>query len=369
MVRRLVALLVIALLGATLYGLFNNSSGISVNGSTVSSPTLRGELTAISSNATLACYIQALDTTSFGPGAGGASMVAGSAAAWTNLRVEGVAIDQYAAKSLKFHPDATTLAKAETSLEGEWDAASQRLTDSQGVPTPCPGTAAEALAAMPSEMRTFEIASQAASLDVVAKLNSTIPLTLPKIKEYYSSHTAQYDTICVSIAVVNPTQVTAFNAAQADGMNVSELAKKFSADPSASKGGAYGCFAPGNSSFSGVRSDTISTPLNTFPKTPQYINESGTEVALFVAPTKRTPSTFAKAEATVVSDVESANANSANTEKENILYYSAIAIDPSIGRWGLGSSGPQVFAPATPSNGVVGAPTVAALSVGASTYK
>lgn len=358
-----------ALLGATLYGLFNNSSGISVNGSTIPSPTLRSELDAISSNATLRCYIEALDPTSFGPGAGGASMVASGAAAWANLRVEGVAIDQYASKSLRFHPDATTLSNAQTSLEGEWNSASQHLTNSQGVPTPCPGTAAEALAAMPSEMRTFEIASQAASLDLVAKLNSTIPLTLASIKEYYASHTSQYDAICVSIAVVEPTQVTAFGAAQASGMSVSALAKKFSVDPSASKGGVYGCFAPGNASFSAVRSDTVSTPLNTFPKTPQYINESGTEVALFVAPTKRTPTTFTKAETTVLSDVESANASSANTEKENILYYSAIAIDPSIGRWGLGSSGPTVFAPATPSSGVVGASTVAALGAGASTYK
>ena len=45
--RRLIALLVIAVLGATLYGLYNNSSGISVNGTTVSSTTVRAELAAI----------------------------------------------------------------------------------------------------------------------------------------------------------------------------------------------------------------------------------------------------------------------------------------------------------------------------------
>lgn len=367
--RRLVSLLVIALLGATLYGLSSNSSGLSVNGATVSSSTFRTELAAITSSPTLSCYIAALDPTSFAPGSGGASMVAGGAAAWANLRVEGIAIDEYASKTLKFHPDAATLAKARTSLEGELSDASASQVNSAGQSTPCTGTSAQALAEMPSEMRNFEIAAQAASLDLVAKLNTTIPLTATSMKQYYSAHSSNYDTLCVSVALVDPTQVTAFNEAQAQGMSVAELAKKFSADPSASKGGAYGCYAPGNSAFTAVRSDTNSTALNTFPKTPQYINNNGTEEALFVAPTKRTPSTFTKAEATVVSDVQAANASSANNEKSSILFYSAIAIDPSFGRWGIGSSGPTVFAPATPSSKVVGSTTVSALSVGASTYK
>jgi len=295
-------------------------------------------------------------------------MVAGGAAAWANLRVEGIAINEYAAKNLKFHPDAATLAKAQTSLEGELSAAATSASQS-GQSATCTGTSAQALAEMPNEMRNFEIDSQAASLDLVAKLNTTIPLTLTSMKQYFSAHLSNYDTICVSVALVAPTQVTAFNAAQAQGMSVAELAKKFSSDPTASKGGAYGCYAPGTSSFSAVRSDTISTALNTFPKTPQYINDNGSEAALFVAPTKRTPTTFATAESTVLSDVESANASNANTEKAQILYYSAIAIDPSFGRWGISSSGPTVFAPATPSSTVVGPTTVSALSGRAASYK
>jgi hypothetical protein len=362
-VRRLVALLVFALIGATLYGLSGFSSGISANGSGISSSTFRSELAAITSNVTLACYVAALDPTSFASGSGGASMVASGAAAWANLRIEGIAIDKYAQTTLKFHPDAATLAKAQESLESELSDASASQS------TPCTGTSTEALAEMPTEMRTFEIASQAASLDLVAKLNTTIPLTLASMKTYYDSHTSDYDTICVSVAVVEPTQVTQFNQAQAEGMTVAELAKKFSADPSGQKGGAYGCFAPSSTSFSGVRSDTLSTPLDTFPKTPQYITYDNAEAALFVAPTKRTPTPFASAESAVLSDLESANASSANTEKEQILYYSAIAIDPAFGRWGLGTSGPMVFAPAIPSSSVVGSQTVTALSAGASTYK
>jgi hypothetical protein len=362
-VRRIIFTFVVALLLAVFYGVSSFASGLSVQGTRLSGSTFRTELAAISSNATLACYVTALDPTSFGPGSGGSSMVASGAAAWANLRVEGLALDAYAKKTLKFHPDAATLAKAEESLEGELGDASESQT------TPCTGSPQQALAEMPTEMRTFEIRAQAASLELVAKLDTTIPLTTASARTYYAAHTADYDTICVSVAVVEPSELTQFAQAQAEGMSVPELAKKFSQDSSGQTGGAYGCFAPGSESFASVREATISTALNTFPKTPEEINYNNAEAGLFVAPTKRTPTSFAKAETAVLSDIQSANASAANTEKESILYYSAISIDPAFGRWGLGTSGPQVFAPALPSTKVVGTETVAALSLGESTYK
>ena len=357
--RRLVALLVIALIGATLFGLSINSSGISVNGSTVSGSTVRNELAVIDTHPTLACYVALLSTTSFAPGAGGSSVTAAAAAAWANLRVEGLAIDDYATTTLKYHPDAAELANAKTSLEGELSSASQESS------TPCKGTSAQALAEMSTEMRNFEVASQAASLDLVARLNTTIPLTVASMKKYYATHTSDY--ICASVAVVDPAQVAAFDASEKAGMSVAALAEKFSADPSGRKGGAYGCFGPSSSSYSGVRTATISNPLNTFSTTPEQITYDGQTAALFVA---RTTTTFAKAEDAILSDLENANATGANTEKESILYYhSAIAIDPSFGRWGLNTTGPAVFAPALPSSGAVGAETIAALAVGAARYK
>ena len=356
--RRIVALLVLALLGATFYGLSNHSSGISVNGSTVSSADFRSELAAISSNPTLDCYISVLNGASFGAGAGGASVTATGAAAWANLRVEGLAIDDFAAQTLKFHPDAAALASAQTSLESELTSASTAQS------TPCPGLATQALAEMPTEMRNFEIASQAASLDLVSKLNTTVPLTVTSMKQYYSTHTSDY--ICVSVAVVEPTKVAAFVAGEKAGMSVAALAEKFSIDSSAKTGGVYGCFGPSSTSYSGVKTATMSAPINSYPSTPEQITYANAPAALFVA---RTPTTFAKAENAVFSDLQSKNATAANTEKERILYLSAIAVDPAFGRWGLSSSGPTVFAPAAPTSSVVGSQTVAALSVGASTYK
>jgi hypothetical protein len=363
-VRRLIALLVIALVGATLFGLSNTSSGIAVNGTTVSNTTFRGELAAISSSTTLKCYIEALAPATYGAGAG-ASVATTGATAWANLRVEGLAIDQYARVSLKFRPTKTILTQAKASLLSE-------LTQAvAGNTTPCTGSSTQAFAAMPPEMQTFEVASQAASLDLVNKLNGTITLTLANIKKYYDAHTANYDTLCVSIALVAPSQVSSFNKAQAAGATVAQLAKEFSADPSSKKGGAYGCYAPSSSSYSGVRADTLSSALNTFPTTPQYVDYNNATYALYVAPTKRTVTPLAQAEEVVLSDIEAANAATANTEKEKILYYSAISVDPAYGRWGLNTTGPTLFAPAVPAKALVGtAQTVTALSsASSSSYK
>ncbi len=361
--RRLIALLVIALAGATLYGLSNASSGISVNGTTLSNSTIRGELAAISSSTTLQCYLNALAPANYANGAG-ASVAISGATAWTNLRIEGLAIEHFAQSSLKFRPTASTLIKAKASLLSELSQA--------GASGKCVGTAAEAFAAMPPEMQTFEVDSQAASLYLVNKLNGTIPLTIANIKTYYASHVANYDTLCVSVALVAPTQVAAFSKAQAAGATVAQLAKQFSADPSGQKGGAYGCYGPSTSAYTGVRADTLHTPLNTFPTTPQYVNYNNATYALFVAPTKRTVTPFAQAQSVVLNDIETSNVSKANTEKEKILYYySVISVDPAYGRWGLNTTGPTLFAPALPATANVGdASTVSALTTaGSSTYK
>jgi hypothetical protein len=88
----------------------------------------------------------------------------------------------YATTYLHYHPDAATLAKAQDVARERVDPASASQS------TTCPGTAAQALAEMPAEMRTFEVASQAASLDLVSKLNTTVPLTVASMKKYYSTH-------------------------------------------------------------------------------------------------------------------------------------------------------------------------------------
>jgi hypothetical protein len=338
-VRRLVAVLVIALLGATAFGLTSASSGLNVNGTTVSGNTFRTELAAITASPGMQCYLHALNPVAFTSGGGGDTMSAAGAASWANFRLEGVAITKYVTQHLKFDPNTQTLAEAKTSLESEMtDAADEAV--SEGTAKACPGTSAQALAAMPLEMQKAQITAQAASLYLVSKLKTTVPLTSAAMQAYYASHSADYDTLCVSIAVVPPTRLSGFASAQANGDSVASLAKHFSIDSSSKQGGAAGCYEPSSQDYASVRADVSPTLLNAFPTKPLQIDDNGTTEALFVAVTKRTANTYAQAASAVLADLQSSNASSARTEEETILFQSAISLDPAFGQWILNSSGP-----------------------------
>lgn len=356
--RRLVVLFVVALVGAALYGLSGSSSGVSVNHETVSGYTLDSELAAISHHAALSCFITDLDPAStFTSGAGGDSIKAAAAAAWANLRVEGLAIDQYVTTTYHYHPNAAELASAKVSLVNELQSAeSEAESESTSPAVKCTGTSADAVAEMTSEMRTAEIESQATSQYLVNKIKAAIPLTATAMKQYYNQHVSDYDTLCVSIALVEPADVSAFDSAEASGLSVAALAKKYSQDPSSSKGGAYGCFAPSSSSYAGVRADVGTEGLNQFSTTPQYIEYNDAEYGLFVAVTKRTVTPYAKAAQAVLSDLQGLNAEAASTEKNQLLEEAAVYVDPAFGQWGTSSTGPGVFASASPAkSGVPGA--------------
>jgi hypothetical protein len=354
-VRRLVVLFVLALVGATIYGVSGLSSGLSVNHQHVSGNTFRSELAAINQHPTLACYLDALDPTSYASGKGSDSISAEGAAAWADLRVEGLAINQYVTSTLKYVPTSAQLAAAKSSLESEMtEAVAERSLK-------CQGTSNEALAEMPAEMRAVEVQDQATSLRLVAKLKTAIPLTAASVQKYYHEHTSSYDTLCVSVALVLPADVSAFSKAEAAGLSVAQLAKEYSKDPSATNGGAYGCYSPTSSSYAGVRSDVGTTPINTFPSTPQLIDYNSTEYALYVAVTSRTVTPFKDAEATVLDDLRTLNAESASTVKNDLLYKAAVHVDPAFGQWTLSTTGLEVIPPATLiTTNVLGAKKLAA---------
>jgi hypothetical protein len=342
-VRRLIALLVVSLLGAGAYGVSGASSGVVVNGQSLAAATLREELRAISGDANISCHLSAVAGANFSRAAGD-SVAASGASAWTSLRVEGLAVDQYVTARFGYHPSASALSQARNSLVAEMTqaATSRGLT--------CPGTAAQALAAMPAEMRSSLVTGQADSTYLVSRLSTSVPLTVAGLQGYYTSHLSDYDRLCVAIAVVSPARVPAFEAAATQGLSVAALAKEFSVDSkTASKGGAAGCFDPTSPYYAGVRADVGTAATGHFNTNPHAVSLGGSTYALFVAVVTRTTTSFTKAASAVYSDVQSQNSQSASTVKSNVLYRAAVAIDPAFGRWGLGSSGPGVFAPATPA--------------------
>ncbi len=359
--RRVVTALIAALVLAVLVGRFSASSGLRVNGQVASAAQVRGELSAIANSTALQCYLTAIDPASYGAGAGTSTMAASGAAAWSDLRIQAMAINQYVRSSLHYHPGAD-LAKAKASLELEMTQAA--ATDS----FTCPGSASTALAAMTPAMRSLEVTAQADSLYLVNRLNSTIPLTTASLHAYYAHHRSQYVRICVSVALVPVAKVSAFARAQAAGASVATLAKHFSLDPSGARGGTYGCYGPSSPYYASVRADVAGHPVGHFPTTPSSTTQNGTTYALYVAATSESPATFAASAARVLSDVRSLNTLGADQVRSRVVDQATVAVDPALGQWVLGSNGLTVSAPSVPAaSAVTGASVLGAPS--ALTYR
>ncbi len=352
--RRVIIILVVAVLGAGWYGFAASPSAVAVNGTSVSPTEFRAELDAFNANPGLYCYLSSLVNAAITKqGAGGDSVTTASEVQWMNLRLEGLAIDRYVATTLHHVPSAAELASARVALEGELTQAAAHASQS------CAGTAAQALAEMPAIMRNAQIEDQASSAYLLSKLNGTIALTPANIKKYFRAHQSSYDTLCVAVAIVPQANLAAFAASQSQGMSVAALAKKYSVDASAARGGSYGCYAANSAAFANVRNDIGTTAVGHFPTTPLSYTppSSATTYGLFVAATSKSPATFASAQGAVISDIQTQNATTGNLIKSNILFTAAVVVDPAFGRWGVSSSGPSVFAPALPTETGPATPT------------
>ena len=361
--RRVLALIVVAAVGAGVYGVSGASSGLRVGAATVSASTMRSELASIKSSVGLQCYLTALAQQSFASGSGGSSMSASGAAAWTGLRVEGLAIEHYVDQRFHFHADRGRSLGRDGLARGRDEPGRRRgavhllRRPGRGARRDDPGDA-RGPGRRPGGV---------AGAGVAPRL--TIPTTAAALEQYYSTHLSEYDTLCVSAAVVQPKDVAAFQAMEKTGASITALVAKYSIDAqSASAGGALGCYAPANQLYANVRSDLANSTLGVFPTSPIEISYSGTVAALFLTATKRTTTPFSSAQSRVESDVTTLNTTAANVVKQKILYRAHVSIDPSLGRWGLSSSGPGVFAPGTPNKSDVTGASVLAGARGA-TYK
>lgn len=343
--RRLFFALIVLVGGALWFGAAQPTPALTVNGVHLTHQEYVAELSTLHKVSNVACFFSPLAGASLQAGVGYDSMNSNAAAAWMNLRVEGIALEHYVTTTLKYHATARRLATAKTSLEAELSAAAT----ADGLD--CPGTSSAAIAAMPAGMRNAMIDSQAASLYLISKLNSTIALTPKSIAAYYAAHRSNYTTLCIAVAVVDPHRAAAFIRDAKHGVALSALAKKYSIDPSAKKGGAYGCYAAGSTNYATVSAYTKGIAMGHFNLKDSVISYGTSQEDLFVGPTAYHRLTLSQAKTKVEADITASNASAANQVKSSVLYAAAVSIDPAFGRWGLASSGPQVFAVALPSDG------------------
>ncbi len=337
--RRVVVLVVVALVAAGFAGALLPSGGVRVNAETISSSRIRSELNVISTHRAYFCYLKI----QFGltSRANGRAVDAQWVAQYTRTRVDSLAIEQYVTQHFHWSPSTTDLSSARAQYADEL---TQGATSTGGH---CNKSAAQALASLPANLLEDQLRANVYSVELLARLKGTIALTESSLRNFFQQHVHDYDTLCVTLAYVPYSQISAFGNDQKRGLSLSQLARKYSVDSSASKGGVLGCFRPTDTqNFGVVRSYTAGLPLNTYPTQPRIQQYQQSYYAIYLAVTKRTTNSFTIALASVVADARSNNAGIASAAESRLLTRASIVIDPAFGTWLRATS--TVNAPSTP---------------------
>lgn len=345
--RRLTALLIAALIAVPWLGANISTAAVQGGRFAESNYDFAHEVHAIKNSDAASCYVSALWGVVFTGGAGLGTYDLAGVTAWANLRLEGLAIASYATDHLNFAPTAKDLDTARNNLVRQMTSSATAKAQN------CSGTAAAALAALPTGVQDAMVMAEAASEQVLAKVPSRISEDDASLRAFYNAHRSEYDKICVRVAVVLPVDVASFQADARAGKSPIDLVKKYSLDSSRDQNGEYGCFDATSNARDLVRGARVGEWGQ-----PQPVNGNdagGTGYYLLVSPMSRTtqPYSDAKVQAQVLSDVRKLNAGSASAIKEGIFARVGIRVNPQIGRFGNGQNGLGIYPPATPLSDLV----------------
>ena len=146
------------------------------------------------------------------------------------------------------------------------------------------------------------------------------------LQSYFSAHSAQFDTACLSAAVFSSESAAQAGATQvAGGTPFATLA----ASTSASGGGALGCDVlsdlitklPAEADLKNLATGVVSPP----------INDNGTYVLLQI--TSRTPTAYSKAKTAVENAVQQAGATVTQKRLASLERRSSVSVNPQYGVW------------------------------------
>lgn len=323
--RRIAVVIVLALVGAVWLGAYGPSDGVTVNSNSISADQLNSELRLIATTPNFSCYLAT--KINLGTGGNDTFMSPTASASWTQTRVSGLGIEDYMVRAYKWQPTPSELAAAKQSYIDELTNAATASN------TSCPVSAEVALNEMPAWFVNDQVLATAASQAFAASLPGAFTLDAAGAKAYYDANPSNYDTICIVAAEVPASYYAAFEADRKAGASVEALARKYSVDASASKGGHLGCYAPGSGAYSTVRNYTSGTPLNHYPTNPQVQSVSGQQYLIYVAPIKRTHNSLDASINQVAIDMKAHNATIAQSAETDLVRASVVLIDPAYAVW------------------------------------
>jgi hypothetical protein len=146
------------------------------------------------------------------------------------------------------------------------------------------------------------------------------------LQNYFSAHSAQFDTACLTAAVFSSESAAQAGAAQvASGTPFATVA----AGTSASGGGALGCDVlsdlitklPSDADLKSLATGVVSAPLD----------DNGTYVLLEI--TSRTPTAYSKAKTDVENAVQEAGATATQKSLTSVERRSSVSVNPQYGVW------------------------------------
>ena len=121
--RRIIALLVLSALGLPLIAVNLGNTAIASGSQSLTRYQFAHEVSDIATNSAISCYVNSLWGVTFTAGAGTNTMDASSITTWANLRLEGMAEEEYATKYLGFQLTDSTFNAALTNLSNQMMAA------------------------------------------------------------------------------------------------------------------------------------------------------------------------------------------------------------------------------------------------------
>jgi hypothetical protein len=250
--RRFLPVLLLCLVGGTAAACTSSVGAIAANvdGTVISQAELTSDLSAISANAALRCYLASSEPV-LGAGVTGTYSASFAATRLTSTIDTTVITDELHRRHLSVSPLAVSIAKSQLA---------SFLQPQQGSSCTIPGTTA--VATFSPELERSLIESQAASDALTASLGGE-PLTTAGVAAYARSHPSASSLQCISdIVVKDRATASRLRNSIVGGASFATVARASSIDTSnAQNGGTDGCVSAGDFPTS-LGSVIVALPLN-----------------------------------------------------------------------------------------------------------
>lgn len=355
--KRLLLLIVALAIAVVVAALTVPSDAASVNGVSISTSTLNGDLTAIGASPGYQCYLDAQvayatqgRVQSVGVDGVGANRETGENATdnstfvgfWLNQLISNEEIAQLVS-SRGLVSSAGDLVEARAELADDINGTFLRL-EQLGLQPRCTATGASVLASMPGSFVQEQTLAQANN-DLLEAYSAGSSLSAASLRRYFVAHRSTFDTLCVSdIAASSQADIDTLRSQVVSGTPFADVAKSSSLDTqSAPSGGVLGCVSPGSSGYAVIASHVAGLAAGDVSKS--FSQQS----AYFILQlTAHKPANFGQAREAVRQSLLSSGSKHAGTLLQRVAIRSQVHVDPRYGRWTSASVAQGLFPPIPP---------------------